>query len=271
MSNIKGTIVSRCRDEFGEIIIADRGTKRCMYFGGGVLQSSIRLDRPGALVEEYNHAMMSALLFRGCPRSVLMIGLGGCSLVNFLLKAFPDCVIDVVELRRQVIDLARDFFILPGENPNLKIFHASGQDFVQRSDGECGTYDLILIDAFDDSGPAAALTDKRFLTLCRTRLNKDGIFAVNLWNGPEDNFPGIYARLLKVFGNNALRLFLAEAYQNAIVFGFDNPEMYADLSAYKVAAKDMQKKYNVNFPRYLRQLYWQNFNPDIQRPGTGLK
>ena len=256
---IKGSIICHCRDSCGEIIVADDGATRSLYFGDGILQSSIRLDQPGALVEGYNQAMMSALIFKHAPQSVLLIGLGGCSLVNFLLRAFPGCVIDVVEIRRKVIDLAYDFFLMPEQNANLKIFHAAGQDFIMRQE-EGGKYDIILVDAFDENGPAVSLVEMDFLRATRERLNESGIFAINLWSRPRDNFPFLYARLREAFGNNALKLLLSEAYWNTIVFGFADSETFRDLPACRQVARTLQQKYNINFPKYLKYLYWQNFS-----------
>jgi spermidine synthase len=86
-SKIKGAVICRRRDEYGEIIVAEEGNKRTLYFGEGIIQSTIRTDRPYVLLEDYNEAMMSGLIFQSEPISVLLIGLGGCSLVHFLLKA----------------------------------------------------------------------------------------------------------------------------------------------------------------------------------------
>jgi spermidine synthase len=255
---IKGVIVSHFRDNFGEIIVADDGGTRSLYFGD-VLQSSIRLDRPETLIEDYNRAMMSALIFRDNPRTVLLIGLGGCSLVHFLLNAFPECGIDVVEIRQKVIDLAHDFFLLPKEEPHLRIFHAAGQDFIGKNRDACESYDLIIVDAFDESGPAVSLLEKDFLTACRKRLSDDGIFAVNLWSRPKDNFPALYAALGEGFGSNTLKLLLSEAYWNTIAFGVADPALFHDLPSYRQKARTLQRKHDINVPKYLKYLYWQNF------------
>src|SRR5512147_1874810 len=126
---IKGSILKHCRDEYGEIFVADNNGVRSLYFGGGILQSSILLEQPGSILEDYNQSIMSCLLFQEAPRSCLLIGLGGCSLLHFLLRSFPGASVDVVEIRQQVIDLAYEYFLLPKWNPRLKIFHAAGQDF----------------------------------------------------------------------------------------------------------------------------------------------
>jgi spermidine synthase len=258
---VQGVILSHCRDSCGEIIVADDDGTRSLYFGD-VLQSSVRLDRPETLIEDYNLAIMSALLFKDNPQTVLLIGLGGCSLVHFLLNAFPECVIHVAEIRQKVIDLAHDFFLLPKETSNLRVFHTAGQNFISGQRDGGNRYDLIIVDAFDESGPAVSLIEKDFLAASRERLTEDGLFAVNLWSRPKDNFPGLYASILEVFASNTLKLLLSEAYWNTIVFGSAHPELFCDLPSYRQKAGTLQRKYGINFPKYLKYLYWQNFrNP----------
>lgn len=253
---IDGTIVEHCRDEFGEIIVADDGVIRSLYFED-VLQSCIRLDRPAHLIGEYNQAMMSALIFKDKPRSVLLVGLGGSSLANFLLTAFPACAIDIVEIRQKVIDLAHDHFFLKADNSHLRVFHAPGQDFIRQNDA--GAYDMILIDAFDEGGPAASLLGSDFLLACRQRLDQGGVFAINLWRRPKDNFPAVYAAVSEAFGNNTMRLDVSELCWNTIVLGFTCARPIEDLNSLKPTARTLQKKHCINFPRYLKHLYWQNF------------
>lgn len=263
-NRIKGAVICRRRDEHGEIIVAEEGDRRTLYFGEGIVQSAIRTDRPDLLLEDYHEAMMSALIFETEPRSVLLIGLGGCSLVHFLLKALPGCAVDVVEIRLQVIELARDFFRLPAENANLRVFHAAGGDFIgQRSAGSPG-YDMIIIDAFDETGPAASLLEMIFLSSCRMRLNKNGLFVINLWNSPAHNFPALYRSIQAAFENNALKLLLSESCRNAVAFGFENPAACRHLPDYRGRAADLRSKYRINFPGYLKHLYWQNFNEQDQ-------
>ncbi len=245
---IRGAIIGHFRDSCDEIVVADDGGTRSLYFGD-VLQSSIRLDRPGTLIEDYHRAMMSALIFRDDPRTVLLIGLGGCSVVHFLLNAFPECGVDVVEISQKVIDLAYDFFLLPREDPHLRIFHASGVDFIGKNRDAGETYDLIIVDAFDESGPAVSLLEKDFLIACRKRLSDDGIFVVNLWSRPKDNFPALYASLGEGFGNNRLKLLLSEAYWNTIAFAVADPALFHDLPSYRRKARTLEQKHDINFPK----------------------
>ncbi|MGC2062532.1 MAG: fused MFS/spermidine synthase [Thermodesulfovibrionales bacterium] len=257
--SIQGNIVCQSRDRFGEISIADYNGIRSLYFGGGVMQSCMNLDQPHILLTEYSKAMMSTLIFRHRPESTLLIGLGGGSLVHFLLQACPDCSIDVVEVSEEVINLAREYFYLPKENEQLRVFHAAGQDFIKQQEEAAPRYDLILVDAFDESGPAAILLGKKFLSDCRGRMKADGVFAMNLWNRLQDNFPVMFDTIRTAFDGHALRLLLGEVHDNAIVLGFENPSLFCNMAIYRPEARRLQREWGINFPRFLKHLYWQNF------------
>ncbi|MBA4371402.1 MAG: hypothetical protein C0402_00925 [Thermodesulfovibrio sp.] len=256
---IRGNIVCQVRDRFGEISIADYHGVRSLYFGDGVMQSCLSLDQPHMLLTDYSKAMMSTLAFRRKPGSILLIGLGGGSLVHFLLQACPDSSLDVVEVSEEVISLAREYFFLPAENRQFRIIHAAGQDFIQQKIEADRRYDLILIDAFDESGPASVLTGGDFLAACRCRLKADGIFAMNLWNRLQDNFPLMFETIQTAFKGHALKLPLGEVHDNAIVLGFENPALFRDLAIYRPEAQRLQREWGIDFPRFLKHLYWQNF------------
>lgn len=253
---IRGRIVHHCRDEHGEIIVTDDGMARSLYFGD-VQQSTIRPDRPEVLLDDYSQAMMSVLAFRPHPGSVLIIGLGGCALVHFFLHAYPECTVHVVEIRQRVIDAAHEFFLLPREGAHLRVFHAAGQDFVAGQEG-LAAYDLILSDAFDEGGPAVDLLRHDFLDSCRARLAGDGIFVMNLWNRPQDEFPSLYAHLQEAFGGTALKLVPGENFGNALVFWSADPGMFQDPPSYRPMARRLQRDHGINAPKYLMCLYRQN-------------
>jgi spermidine synthase len=253
-----GKIICRRRDFLGEITISDRDGIRSLSFGEAGIQSRIRLDQPETLLMEYSRAMMTALVFRSDPRSVLLIGLGGGSLITFLLQACPSASIDAVEIREEIIGLAHDYFFIPRGNGQLTIINAAGQDFVKLQAERGHFYDLILVDAFDEGGPAAKLGEEEFLQACRDRLGEDGLLVSNVWTGPGEDFPGSYARVKRVFGGNALQLVLSESEGNAIIIAFRNPAMCRDLSRYRQEARRLHLQWGIDFPRFFRLLRQQN-------------
>ena len=108
-----GRLVHQAQSDEGVIEVVDSGDSRSLHFGTHPRQSSMRISDPAYLDLSYTQAMMGALLLNPVPRRVLIVGLGGGSLVKFLLHHFPRCQIDVVEYRQDVIDVAHQFFGLP--------------------------------------------------------------------------------------------------------------------------------------------------------------
>jgi len=76
-----------------------------LSFEGTLIQSCMRLADPDDLVLDYTRTMMGALLFNPQPRRVLMIGLGGGSMLKYLHRHVPGADLTVVEISQEVIDL----------------------------------------------------------------------------------------------------------------------------------------------------------------------
>ncbi len=239
------------------ITVTDDGYRRKLYLDGDTLQSSMLLDDPNGLDLEYSQAMMTALLFQPAPRKVLLVGLGGGSLVKFLLKFFPEVRVDVAEIDSEVVTVARQYFFLP-EDERLRIMLAPGEEVVAARLASGTRYDLLLLDAFDDSGPARALLGEQFLRRCREMLTPGGVFAMNLWNRPSDNFLAIHTSLTSLFGKGTQKLYMNGANRNAIVFGLSTPIQGLDLMGLKPVALDLSRRTGINFLGLLRQLYEQN-------------
>ncbi len=201
--------------------------------------------------------MMCTMMLQSLPENVLLIGLGGGSLVKFLLDFSPEARIDVAEINPEVVNVARGYFQVP-ESERLLITLAPGEAVVADRLAAGVRYDLLLLDAFNEDGPARALLETEFLCSCRELLAPGGIFAMNLWNRPKDNFPAIHETLQNVFGRGTCKLILPQSHTNAIVFGLTNPIQGKKLMKLKPAARDLSRRTGINFVRLLRQLYWQN-------------
>ncbi len=239
------------------ITVADDGCRRNLYLDGDTLQSSMLLADPERLDLEYGQAMMCAMLFQQSPEKVLLIGLGGGSLVKFLLEFCPEATIDVAEINPEIIKVAQKYFLLPTSD-RLLIRLAPGEEVVADRLASGDYYDFILIDAFDDNGPARALLEERFLYRCRELLTSGGVFAMNLWNRPVDNFPAIYATLERLFGKGTQKLLMTRANTNAIAFGLNKPVPSKSLMELRPVARKLSHRTGIDFVRLLRQLYWQN-------------
>jgi spermidine synthase len=83
------------------------------------------LDEPDTLVSAYTRKMMGFLLFRKRPRGVVMIGLGGGSLVKFCHRHLPSTRMTVVEINARVIAL-RSHFQIPPDDSRLRVINEDG-------------------------------------------------------------------------------------------------------------------------------------------------
>ena len=158
----------RAHVETGELSVevVDAGTSRRLVFPGDLVQSEQDLRRPDRLVLGYAKAMHGATCRAQRLGSVLMIGVGGGSLVRSLHAVAPEARMDAVELHRPVLELARRWFGLP-DGPWVTYHVDDGRRFLARSTRR---YDLVVLDAFGTETVPAHLLSREFMALVAERL-----------------------------------------------------------------------------------------------------
>ena len=180
--------------------VCDARGMRSLEFSPGEVQSQMRLDRPDDLVLAYARAMMLFVLFQRRPSAILMVGLGGGSLLKYCYRHLPGCRITVIELRADVIAL-RQRFAIPPDDARLRVIEDDACRYLART-GE--RFDVVLIDGFDVTGLPPALGSARFYADCRRVLRAHGVLVANMFNY-DARAPGMLRRLALVFGGPVLR------------------------------------------------------------------
>lgn len=209
--------------------------------------------KPHFLTLMYTQAMMISLLFNDNPESILMIGLGGGSLAKFLLHHYPNCTIDVIEYREKVARIAHGYFMVP-ETPKLNIVIGDATSRIK--DIENNKYDLILLDAFDESNVSPSITRHDFLANCKDKLNKEGILATNLWSKAED-YKHTLQVINNVFAGNVLQ-YLVKKKSNAIIFSSKKDLNISYLNKLHSKAQEMQTHLDIKMSEFLTRLIHQN-------------
>lgn len=161
------------------LVRTQRG-RRTLEFAPGDIQSEMSLARPHALVLDYLRAMMCFVLFAPRPRHIVMVGLGGGSLVKFCYRHFPDARITVIELRADVIAL-RSQFCVPPDDARLRVIHADAVAYLAGAAASADPADVLLIDGFDRAGLPAQLADADFYANCHRVLRPGGVLVVNVF------------------------------------------------------------------------------------------
>ena len=157
-------------------LASTNGDHVSLRFSQGEMQSLMSLQHPTHLVLPYTRTMMGFLSLVQKPAHILMIGLGGGSLAKFCYHYLPETRITVVEINPHVIAMRRHFQV-PDDDARFKVVCADGADFVRDTRK---TFDVILVDGFDEDGQSAQLSSKAFYeNACRV-LRPRGVVAINL-------------------------------------------------------------------------------------------
>jgi spermidine synthase len=237
-----------CRGEPTGPFILDTAGTRHLYFDLRSVQSSMRLEEPDALVTAYAQKMMAFLLFNRAPRHILMIGLGGGSLVKFCHRHLQDTRLTVVEINPDIIEL-REWFHIPPDDDRLQVILGDGADFVRRGDW---TADILLIDAFDPGGVAPSLASEDFYAQAFRCLGPNGVLVMNL-AGERGRYVAHVQKLREACPGPVL-LVPVEADGNVLIFAFAQPDCAWTRESVAAAADELQLQLALEFPRFLQRL-----------------
>jgi spermidine synthase len=140
---------------------------------GGVIQSV-------AVNESYESDVWDAMLPQERPANVLILGLGGGTIAQFLTQRWGPLPITGVERDPAIALIARRDFGLE-RLPHVRIVVADAFEFVR----DCRErYDLICVDLYIAGKIAHGVFDPAFLRAIARLLIPDGTAAFNFWSGP---------------------------------------------------------------------------------------
>jgi spermidine synthase len=183
------------------------------------------------------------------PQDILVLGLGGGSLVKFCYRYLARAQIDVVENNADVMALRREFAV-PQNDARLRVVEDDAGQFVAGAARR--QYDVVFSDAFDRHGLAPTLCERDFYDALRTRLRPTGIVVANI-AGLKDERAGYIRLLSESFGDNMLVVEVEED-DNEVVFAFKDPMFEPRWRWMERQAAAMERRYNVEFPRFVRAL-----------------
>lgn len=191
---IEGRLIHRCHDEWGEIWIVDHNDRRKLMFGSPFEQSCLDLTAPYRPLHEYARGILLALGFVE-PKRVVMLGLGGGTLVHSILSGYPSACFQIVELRSLVVDIAYQYFFLPStEAVNIDLQDARAAVRLLESDSA----DLLIADLFHHSSMHPLQRQGKFFSQCHRILGPEGWLAIN-FDRPESIQAGDMAALQRLF------------------------------------------------------------------------
>ena len=198
------TVLHTERSLYRQIVVYGDEDLRCMRFtkAAGARQSCRSRVEPRRLVFEYLRMMMGALYLAPAPARVLVIGLGGGSLVAALESVVPTAGIDAVEVDPAVVRVARQYFdFAPG--PRVRVHESDGRVFVKRALRAAARYDLVMLDAYDHEYIPEHLLTREFFEEVKSVMTPRGVLAANTFSSSRlyDYESATYAAVFGSFYN----------------------------------------------------------------------
>ncbi|MEL6258144.1 MAG: polyamine aminopropyltransferase [Pseudomonadota bacterium] len=127
--------------------------------------------------EHIYHEMMvhPALVAHDDPRRILIVGGGDGGILREVLKHTRVDRAVLVEIEPAVVDLSKTWMphVSAGafEDPRTDVVFADAAAWITETDE---TFDVIIVDSTDPTGPGAVLFTEAFYRDCRTRLDPSG-------------------------------------------------------------------------------------------------
>jgi spermidine synthase len=227
--------------------LVEDGKHRALCFStDGSIQSEMHMDDPYMLVNEYTRKMMAFLLFCPRPRHVLLIGLGGGSLVKYCHRNLPATRVTAIEIDANVIAL-RSHFQIPPDDSDLRVVHADGARHVADMVESEEHTDVLLIDAYDRRGIAQSVVEPEFLQNARRVLSGRGVFVMNLATYESDC--AMHLRMIRAaFGEPVIPIVVGWG-GNTVAFAGPALQDRQCLAAAPMHARRVQESLDLSFQK----------------------
>lgn len=136
------------------------------------------LKKNGGLTGMYYDYAMAAPYMAGVKEKdhldVLILGMGTGTYATQCERYFDNVSMEGVEIDDKITDLAVKYFELPKDVP---VTTYDGRAYLNAIDK---TYDVIMVDAYQDITIPFQMSSVEFFTLVRDHLNEDGVMVVNM-------------------------------------------------------------------------------------------
>lgn len=182
-----GPVEHEVKSDYSHIRVRRNGDVRTMVFvrdnGQEVGETMLDLKKPQQLLVPYTQAMFAGYLFRPRPEKVLIVGLGGGAMVQFLKHHQPELQVHAIDIDPEVVRIADEYF---GTKPtdNIRITAVDGFKYLKETDDR---YDVVFMDAFlkpssdtDGTGVPLRLKTIEFLKQVQSKLTDGGVVVFNI-------------------------------------------------------------------------------------------
>ena len=202
VASAEGWIASRCTLETNYFCILVREEERQgedvrILILDRLVHSYSSLEHPTHLVYGYEKIYAEATQYqaqRHGALSALFIGGGGYTFPRYMEALYPDSELDVIEIDPGVTETAHSLLGLNRDGAIVS-YNEDARMFLERQPQK--HYSLIMGDAFNDYSVPYHLTTREFNQRVAAWLAGDGLYLVNLIDGPRRDFLRAYVHTLQ--------------------------------------------------------------------------
>lgn len=187
------------------------------------VQSIMKKDQ-GLTGMYYDYAMaapfMSGSMEKGETTDILVLGMGTGTYATQCQRYLKDVTVEGVEIDEKITALAGEYFAL---DPDVKVTTYDGRAYLNAASG---TYDVIMVDAYQDITIPFQMSSVEFFSMVRDHLKDDGVMVVNMnmrGSGEGNINQYLSDTIASVFGN--VYTVDVKGSTNKELFASDNPEM----------------------------------------------
>ena len=151
---------------------------------------------------------------------VLILGMGTGTYATQCDRYFNNMTMEGVEIDQDITDLAVEYFHLSEDVP---VYTYDGRAYLNAADK---TYDVIMVDAYQDITIPFQMSTVEFFTMVKEHLNPGGVMVINMnMRGSEEG--NINQYLSDTVGNVFSEVYTVDCQNNTNreLFASDNPDM----------------------------------------------
>jgi spermidine synthase len=180
-----------------------------------LIHSYSSLQDPTVLTYGYERIYADVTAYQAAQVGLLralFVGGGGYTFPRYMEAVYPDSQLDVIEIDPGVTSIAYEMLGLD-RNSRVTSYNEDARTFLARPPTQ--QYDLIYGDAFNDYAVPYHLTTQGFNERVRAWLAEDGLYVVNIIDGPYGRFLRAYLHTLQQTFEHVYPVFSVDAWRKA--------------------------------------------------------
>ncbi|MCM1038165.1 MAG: fused MFS/spermidine synthase [Ruminococcus sp.] len=198
------------------------------------VQSIMKKD--GGITGMYYDYAMAAPVMAGKPDGdILILGMGTGTYARQCQYYYGATSIEGVEIDEKITGLAREYFELP---ESVRVTTYDGRSYLEAI---TGTYDVIMVDAYQDITIPFQMSSVEFFTLVKEHLNENGVMVVNM-NMHSEAEGNINAYLSDTIATVFDHVYTVDVWgsTNRELFATQNPQALAVFEAGREKVEDQE-------------------------------